>query len=103
MAVMTPRDPLGRAVLRTILIVVSVVLVLYLIYLLRTPITWLVIAAFIAVAVSGPVNLLERHMKRGFAVGLVYAAVVMIPIGLGALIIPSLVGQIENLGDNIPQ
>ena len=72
MAVMTPRDPLGRAVLRTVLIVVSVVLVLYLIYLLRTPITWLVIAAFIAVAVSGPVNLLQRHMKRGLAVAIVY-------------------------------
>ena len=103
MAVMTPRDPVGRVVLRTVLIVVSVVLVLYLIYLLRTPITWLVIAAFIAVAVSGPVNLLQRRMKRGFAVAIVYAALVMIPIGLGALIIPSLVGQIENLGENVPQ
>jgi predicted PurR-regulated permease PerM len=103
MAVMTPRDPLGRAVLRTVLIVVSVALVLYLIFLLRTPITWLVIAAFIAVAVSGPVNLLQRHMKRGFAIAIVYAALVLIPIGLGALLIPSLVGQIENLGDNVPQ
>ncbi len=103
MAVMTPRDPVGRVVLRTVLIVVSVVLVLYLIYLLRTPITWLVIAAFIAVAVSGPVNLLQRRMKRGFAVAIVYAALVLIPIGLGALIIPSLVGQIENLGDNVPE
>ena len=59
MAVMTPRDPLGRAVLRTVLIVVSVALALYLIYLLQKPLTWLVIAAFIAVAMSGPVNLLR--------------------------------------------
>ena len=103
MAVMTPRDPLGRAVLRVVLIVVSVALCLYLIYLLRTPITWLVIAAFIAIAVSGPVNLLQRHMKRGLAVALVYSALVLIPIGLGALFIPSLVGQIENFGENVPQ
>ncbi len=31
MAVMTPRDPLGRAALRTVLIVVSVALALYLV------------------------------------------------------------------------
>jgi predicted PurR-regulated permease PerM len=103
MAVMTPRDPFGRAVLRTVLTVVAVVICLYLIYLLREPITWLLIAAFIAVAMSGPVNLLHRYMKRGLAIALSYLALVMIPIALGALIIPSLVDQIENLADNVPQ
>jgi predicted PurR-regulated permease PerM len=103
MAVMTPRDPLGRAALRTVLIVVSVAAVLYLIVLLQRPLTWLVIAAFIAVAMSGPVNVLSRHMKRGLAVALSYLVLVMIPIGLGALLIPSLVGQIENFADNVPE
>ena len=56
MAVMTPRDPFGRAVLRTVLIVVAVALTLYVIYLLRKPLTWLVIAAFLAIAMSGPVT-----------------------------------------------
>ncbi len=103
MAVMTPRDPLGRAALRTVLIVVSVALALYLIVLLQKPLTWLVIAAFIAIAMSGPVNVLARHMKRGLAIALSYTALVMIPIGLGALIIPSLVSQIEDFADNVPQ
>jgi predicted PurR-regulated permease PerM len=103
MAVMTPRDPFGRAVLRTVLTVVAVVICLYLIYLLRKPITWLVIAAFIAVAMSGPVNILHRHMKRGLAIALAYLALIMIPIALGALIIPSLVDQIENFADNVPE
>lgn len=103
MAVMTPRDPLGRAALRTVLTVVGVALVLYLIVLLRRPLTWLVIAAFIAIAMTGPVNLLERHMKRGLAITLAYAALVMIPIGLGALLIPSMVNQIEDLAANIPR
>ncbi len=100
---MTPRDPFGRAVLRGVLIVVSVAIVLYLIVLLQRPLTWLVIAGFIAVAMSGPVNLLERHMKRGLAIALAYVALVMVPIGLGALLIPSLVGQIENLAANVPE
>jgi predicted PurR-regulated permease PerM len=103
MAVMTPRDPVGRVVLRTVLIVVSVAAVLYLTYLLKRPLTWLVIAAFIAVAMSGPVNLLQRRMKRGLAVALAYLALVLIPIGLGALLIPSLVDQIEELAGNVPQ
>ena len=89
MAVMTPRDPVGRIVLRTVLIVVTVALALYLIYQLRTPITWLVIAAFIAIAMSGPVNLLQRRMKRGLAIALAYGALILIPIGLGALLIPN--------------
>ncbi len=103
MAVMTPRDPLGRAVLRTMLIVVGVVLALYLIYLLQKPLTWLVVAAFIAVAMSGPVNLLQRKMRRGLAIAIAYGLLITIPIGLGALLIPNLVGQIDDLAGNVPQ
>ena len=103
MAVMTPRDPLGRAALRAVLIVVTVAVVLYLIVLLRKPIGWLVIAAFIAVAMSGPVNLLQRRMRRGLAIALAYTALIMVPIGLGAALIPSIVNQIEDLAGNVPQ
>jgi predicted PurR-regulated permease PerM len=104
MAVMTPRDPFGRAALRTVLIVVSVALALYVIFLLRKPITWLVIAAFIAVAMSGPVNLLERWLnRRGPAIAIAYLALIMIPIGLGVLLVPTLVNQVEELASNVPQ
>jgi predicted PurR-regulated permease PerM len=93
----------SRLILRTVLIVVAVALVLYVIYLLRKPLSWLVIAAFIAVAVSGPVNVLSRRMKRGFAIALVYITLLLIPIALGALLIPSLVNQAEDLARNAPQ
>jgi predicted PurR-regulated permease PerM len=103
MAVMTPRDPFGRAALRAVVIVVAVALALYLIYLLQEPITWLVIAGFIAVAMSGPVNILHRRMRRGLAIALAYAVLVLIPIGLGVLLIPNVVGQVEDLAGNVPQ
>jgi predicted PurR-regulated permease PerM len=93
----------SRFILRAVLIVVAVALALYVIYLLRKPLSWLVIAAFIAVAVSGPVNLLSRYMKRGFAIALVYIALLLIPIGIGALIVPGLVNQAEDLADNAPE
>jgi predicted PurR-regulated permease PerM len=102
MAVMTPRDAFGRAVLRAVLIVVVVALVLYLIVLLRRPITWIVIAAFLAIAMAGPVNLLARRMKRGLAIAICYVALVLIPVGIAAALIPSLVGQGEDLAADVP-
>ena len=102
MAVMTPRDPFARAVLRAVLIVVVVALVLYVIVLLRRPITWIVIAAFLAIAMSGPVNLLQRRMNRGFAIAIAYALLVLIPLGIAAALIPSIVGQAEDLAADVP-
>jgi predicted PurR-regulated permease PerM len=94
--------PAARAVVRTVLIVVAVFVVLYLIYLLRKPIGWLLIAAFLAVALSGPVNLLHRRMRRGFAITIVYLGLLMIPIGIGALIVPPIVTGAEDLASNAP-
>src|SRR5215211_2091738 len=96
-------DSTSRVIVRTVLIVVAVALALYVIYLLRKPLSWLVIAAFIAIAVSGPVNVLSRHMRRGFAIAVVYITLLLIPIGIGALIVPGLVNQAEDLADNAPE
>ncbi len=95
--------PNARTVLRTVLIIVAVVLILYLIYLLRHPIGLLLIATFIAIALSGPVNYLERWMKRGFAITLVYIGLLLVPIGLGALVIPPVVTQVESFATNAPR
>src|SRR5215213_5751449 len=93
----------ARAVLRTVLIVVAVVLCLYLIYLLRKPIGLIAIALFIAVALSAPVNYLDRYMRRGFAITLVYVGLLLVPIGLGALVIPPVVTQVETFATNAPK
>ena len=95
--------PTTRSVLRTVLIVVAVVLILYLIFLLRTPIGWLVIAAFVAIATGGPVAFFSRRMKRGFAIALVYVSIVLFPILLGAVLVPPMVTEFEELASNIPQ
>ena len=92
-----------RVILRTVLIVVTVVLTVYLIYLLRQPLTWLVIAAFLALALSAPVGLLNRYMPRGLAIAIVYLLLILVPIGIGAAIVPTLVSEAEELVDNLPQ
>jgi predicted PurR-regulated permease PerM len=99
----SPRPDLSaRTILRVVLIVVLAVLTLYLIYRLRRPIGWVLAATFIAVAVSGPVNVLNRHMRRGFAIAIVYLGLVAVPIGLAALVIPPLVTQGTHLAEDLP-
>ncbi len=92
-----------RAVARTVLIIVAVLISLYLIYLLRKPLGWLFIATFLAVALAGPVNFLERRMKRGFAISLVYLGLMAIPVALGALMVPPLVNEASNLAEEAPR
>ena len=92
-----------RIIVRTLFITVLFAIALYLIYLLRKPIGWVLIATFLAVALSGPVNLLNQYMRRGFAITIVYFALLLIPIGIGALIIPPLVTQGNNLIQNLPE
>jgi predicted PurR-regulated permease PerM len=99
---MTRVDVTSRVVLRVVLIVVGVGLALYVVYLLRKPLTWVVIAGFIAVAISGPINRLSRHMRRGFAVLIAYLCLFAVPVGLGAIIVPPVVNGANDLAQKAP-
>jgi predicted PurR-regulated permease PerM len=95
-------DSSPRAIARAVLVVAGVVLILYVLWLLRKPISWLIIAAFLAVAMAGPVNFFQRYMKRGLAIALSYFALILIPIGLAALLVPPVVNEIGDVADNAP-
>jgi predicted PurR-regulated permease PerM len=90
-------------VLRVVLIVVCVAIVLYLLFLLRRPITWLLVAIFLTVALSGPVNYLAVRMRRGLAITLVYLGLLLIPILLIALIVPPLITEANDFADDVPR
>ena len=92
----------ARTVVRVVAIVVLAVMALYLVYLLRKPIGWVLTATFIAIALSGPVNRLNRHMRRGFAVAIVYLLLILVPVGLTALVVPPLVTQGTSLAEDLP-
>jgi predicted PurR-regulated permease PerM len=87
---------------RIVLIVVCVAICLYLLYLLRRPISWILIAAFLAVALSGPVNYLARRMRRGFAITIVYLGLLAVPVLLIALIVPPLITEANNFAQDVP-
>jgi predicted PurR-regulated permease PerM len=94
--------PTAREIVRIVLIVVCVAIVLYLLFLLRKPISWLLIAVFLAVALSAPVNALARHMRRGFAITIVYLVLLAIPILLIALLLPPVITEGNHFANNVP-
>jgi predicted PurR-regulated permease PerM len=99
---MIAADTTTRVVLRTVLIVVCVVLTLYVIYLLRKPLGWIVVATFVAVAMSGPVNFLQRYVHRGVAIFLAYLGLLALPVILGAILVPPIIGGVNDLGAKAP-
>jgi predicted PurR-regulated permease PerM len=92
-----------RVVLRAVLVVVCVVIALYLIVLLRRPLTWIFIAGFLAIALAGPVNILQRRMRRGIAVAIVYVALIVTPFVFLGLLLPPIITQANKLVNNLPQ
>ena len=92
-----------RVIVRTVVIVLTAVVSVYVVYLLRKPISWVVIAGFLAVAMAGPVNFLNRYMKRGLAIATVYLGLFATVVLLGLLLIPPVVSEINDLADNAPR
>lgn len=97
-----PREPTVRGILRVVVTVVCSALALYLVYLLRTPLSWLFFATFVAVAVAAPVNRLNRRMPRGLAIAIVYLLVVLAPLTIGAILIPPAVQAVSDLVSEAP-
>lgn len=102
MATLRSLDFAPRVVLRTVLIVLTVVITVYLLYRLREPISWIVIAGFIAIAVSAPISVLSRYIPRGLAIAAVYLVLIGIPFLIAGLLIPPLVSQAEQLANDVP-
>ncbi|HEV2728036.1 MAG TPA: AI-2E family transporter [Solirubrobacterales bacterium] len=95
--------PSIRAILRVVLTVVASALALLILWQLRTPISYLVIALFVALVAAAPVAVLSKHMRRGFAIAIVYGAIVLIPIGIGAILVPPGVEAASDLVNDMPR
>src|SRR3954454_11365910 len=100
---MAEHGPTTRTVMRTVLIAVAVAISLYLIWLLRKPIAWLFISAFLAVTLSAPVNRLAKRMKRGLAIGIVFRGLIAALPPFLPLPVPPIVAQGTALVENAPR
>ncbi|MDO8212329.1 AI-2E family transporter [Conexibacter sp. CPCC 206217] len=78
---------------------------IYVGYLLRDIVLLAILAGFVAVALSGPVGLLERRLRvpRALAILLVYLGLAGILIGLGLLIVPPFVTEFDHFLRQLPR
>jgi predicted PurR-regulated permease PerM len=98
--------PAERSIPRTVLVaaltVLAVVATVGLLYLLRKPISWVILAGFIAVAMAGPVGFLSRRMPRGAAITVSYLGLLVVPLAIAAVVVPPIVGAASDLIDEAP-
>jgi predicted PurR-regulated permease PerM len=100
---MSGDGPSFKSILRVVAAVAVVFIGLYLAYLLRKPITWIVIGGFIAIAVSGPIRWLQhRGAPRGLAILGVYLGLILTPVLVGAVLVPPIVTEANNLAETVP-
>jgi predicted PurR-regulated permease PerM len=92
-----------RTIVRIVVIVILSAFALVLAWLLREPLAWVFLAAFVAASLSGPVNYLNRFMKRLFAIALVFLALLLIPVAIAAIILPPVVDGAVSLVDHAPE
>ncbi|WP_210492622.1 AI-2E family transporter [Patulibacter sp. SYSU D01012] len=100
---MRDQPSIPRVVLTITLTVLAVLASLVLLYLLRKPLSWIVIAGFIAIALSGPVQVLSRRLPRGLAITAVYLLLFLVPALILLVAIPPLVRGASDLIDQAPE
>jgi predicted PurR-regulated permease PerM len=93
-----------KTILAVLGIVLSVAALLWLVWLARQVLTWVVIALFLALALNPLVEWLERHVvrRRVFATALAFSAALLVIAALGLIFVPTLVDEVDQFAGAVP-
>jgi predicted PurR-regulated permease PerM len=92
-----------RQIARVFFTVASLAIFLYLLYIIRSVVELVFVAGFLAIALGPAVDFLERRrIKRSFAILLIYLGMAGAIVGVGLLIVPPVVDQVNGLSKDIP-
>jgi len=93
-----------RTILAVLAIVIAVWSLLQIVLITRQVLTWILVALFLAIALSPAVDWLQRKgvRRRGFAVALTALAVAGLIALVGWLVIPQLVDQVNDFARKVP-
>jgi predicted PurR-regulated permease PerM len=93
----------SRTVVRVVLVAAATSAGLAVLWSVRGPLIWVLIAALLATALSRPIDRLAKRIPRGLAILLVYVTLVLVPVGLLLLAVPPLVGEAQHLIESLPK
>ncbi|MCW2968027.1 MAG: family transporter, partial [Solirubrobacteraceae bacterium] len=92
-----------RTVVRIVLTMTATVAVIYLLYLVRSTLLLVFISVFLAVAMGPAVGFFRRRgLPRGASILLVYVLIAGSIVGVGLLVVPPIVKQVDQLAKDIP-
>jgi predicted PurR-regulated permease PerM len=93
-----------RSILTAALVLVGVGVVLWVLWVSRRVLVWTFVSVFLAVALSPAVDALQRRGigRRGIAAVIVYLLLTAVIAGMGALIVPTLIQQVDDLVQAAP-
>jgi predicted PurR-regulated permease PerM len=93
-----------RTIVSVSLILVGIAMALWIVWVSRHVITWVLVSLFLALAINPAIEAIQhRGIKhRGTAAGLIYLTVVLAVAALIAAFVPTLVHQVNNFVDALP-
>ena len=93
-----------RAILIVLGIILAAVVMIEIIQAARGILIWIFVAIFLATALNPAVDALQRRgvAKRGLAVAIVFVGAIVAIVAIGATIIPTIVGQVNDFVDAVP-
>jgi predicted PurR-regulated permease PerM len=92
-----------RQITRVFFTVAALAVFVYVLYVVRAVVVLVFVAGFLAIALGPPVDFLQRlGMRRGLAILAVYLAIAAAIFGVGLLVVPPVVDQVNGLSKNIP-
>ena len=95
--------PTNATVARIVLVIAGTLLLLYAAYLVRSTLTLVLVAAFLAAGLDPAVRKLEKlGLKRGQAVAAIFLAMTLFLAAFAVAVIPNLVQQVATFASNLP-
>lgn len=94
----------ARTILKVLALAIAFVLLLYILWIGKRVVTWILIALFLALALNPAVEWLQSKgvRRRGIATGVTYLAALAAIAGIGALFVPTLVSEVGDFADAVP-
>ena len=93
-----------RTIFGVLGILILVGIVLYVLWVARHVVSWILISLFLTLALNPAVSWLQAHgvAKRGLATGIVFLLALACVAGIAAAFVPTLVDQVDSFATKVP-